>query len=284
MQNPESYGQIGLRIIELGFSSICAKLRELWVNRSQRSKSAQNGNFLFAPSNNGHLPGTALTVNEMCPLTVHPRIGKGLNHCPYSHILNRQIKSARIAERKCPTEMIIFNHPAHPKTKPSANDRRTLSKAVEATGVVGLTVQRLLNASSTSLIYEGERVAAVAPAFMDHRRVRKKKDYPRGMGWDDFGLNSFNSTGEFLNFLDDPEFFRHLEMDTAGSYSVADLPPLPMPVSSSPIAESSSRIPADQDIQVSRKKRTREPEVDEANIIQGSRQRTHVVLLGNNCN
>jgi hypothetical protein len=65
-------------------------------------------------------------------------------------------------------------------------------------------------------------------------------------------------------------------MNTAGSYSVAlaDLPPLPVPVSSSPIAESSSRIPADQEIQVLRKKRTKEPEFDEANIIQGSRQRT----------
>ncbi|KAJ7826113.1 hypothetical protein B0H14DRAFT_2596024 [Mycena olivaceomarginata] len=80
------------------------------------------------------------------------------------------------------------NHPPHPKTKPCANDRRTLSKAVEATGVVGLTVKRLLNASSTSLIYDGERVAAVAPGFMDHRRVwdfideQKKRDYPRGWG------------------------------------------------------------------------------------------------------
>ncbi|KAJ7938715.1 hypothetical protein B0H13DRAFT_1851303 [Mycena leptocephala] len=77
----------------------------------------------------------------------------------------------------------------------------------------------------------------------------------------DFGLNSFSPTGEFLNFLDDPEFLSHLEMNTVGSYSLADLPPLPMP--------SSSRIPADQEIEVSRKKRTREPEVDEADIIEG---------------
>ncbi|KAJ6577137.1 hypothetical protein B0H10DRAFT_1963226 [Mycena sp. CBHHK59/15] len=79
-------------------------------------------------------------------------------------------------------------------------------------------------------------------------------DIPRFLN---FGLNSFNPTGEFLNFLDDLEFLRHLEMDTAGSYSVADLPPLPMPVSSSPIAESSSRIPADQEMQLSRKKGAR---------------------------
>ncbi|KAJ7323346.1 hypothetical protein DFH08DRAFT_1029726 [Mycena albidolilacea] len=160
----------------------------------------------FVMQNNGHLPGSPLTVNETCPLTVHA----GLEPLPIQpYILNGQIKSARIVKRKYPTEMIIFvpvdrsnhasqkalvvprnphNHPAHPKTKPSANDRRTLSKAAEATGVVGSMVQGLLNALSTSLIYDGEQVAAIAPAFMDHRRVRdfideqKKKDYPRGMG------------------------------------------------------------------------------------------------------
>ncbi|KAF8145026.1 hypothetical protein K438DRAFT_2100248 [Mycena galopus ATCC 62051] len=261
-------------------------------------------------------------------------ISKAMHSRPLYRI-RRETQSARIVECKCPAEMIILvsadrsnaasqkallvlcnphNHPAHPKSKPSANYRRTLSKAVEATGVLGLTVQHLLNASSTPLICERERVAAVAPAFMDHRRVRdlideqKEKEYPRGMGWDaigvlyhlsmkepsllkseryihtamskngfrlvvtmhpqialyihhtlalnidftfkhvevlnrltdpteqfqhsvitdnDFGLNSFNpSTGEFLNFLDD-EFLSHLEMDTVGSYSVADLPPFP---------------------------------------------------------
>jgi hypothetical protein len=35
----------------------------------------------FVMQNNGHLPGSPLTVNETCPLTVHARIGKGLNHC-----------------------------------------------------------------------------------------------------------------------------------------------------------------------------------------------------------
>ncbi|KAJ7860306.1 hypothetical protein B0H13DRAFT_1901072 [Mycena leptocephala] len=154
----------------------------------------------FAMQNNGRLPGPPLTLNEKCPLTVHPRIGKGLQHCPYSHIINGQIMVARIVQRKCPTEMIIFvpveqlnpdiqkaliflrnphNHPAHPKTKPSANDKLTLGKAVEAAGIVGLTAQRFLNASSTALVYTGERVAAVSPAFMDNRR-----EYPRGMGWD----------------------------------------------------------------------------------------------------
>ncbi|KAF8144716.1 hypothetical protein K438DRAFT_1782583 [Mycena galopus ATCC 62051] len=141
----------------------------------------------------------------------------------YNHILNGQIKSARIVKRKCPAEMIILvpvdrsnaasqkallvlcnshNHPARPKTKLSANYRRTLSKAVEATGVVGLTVQRLLNASSTLFIYERERVAAVAPAFMDHRRVRdlidEHKKRRTHVEWDGTSLNSQGMVKQYI--------------------------------------------------------------------------------------
>ncbi|KAJ7721234.1 hypothetical protein B0H14DRAFT_2642507 [Mycena olivaceomarginata] len=82
------------------------------------------------------------------------------------------------------------NHPVHPKTKPSANDRHTLGNTVQAAGVIGLTVQKLLNAPSTLLVYNGGRVAESSPAYMDTRKVRdfivekKKKDYPYGMGWE----------------------------------------------------------------------------------------------------
>ncbi|KAJ7912629.1 hypothetical protein B0H13DRAFT_1874611 [Mycena leptocephala] len=202
----------------------------------------------FAMQNNGRLPGPPLTLNEKCPLTVHPRIGKGLQHCPYSHIINGQIMVARIVQRKCPTEMIIFvpveqlnpdiqkaliflrnphNHPAHPKTKPSANDKLTLGKAVEAAGIVGLTAQRLLNASSTALVYTGERVAAVSPAFMDNRRVRsfideqKKKEYPRGMGWD--GVLHHLSTKE--PSLQKSERYIHTAMSKNGFRLVVTMHP-----------------------------------------------------------
>ncbi|KAF8137776.1 hypothetical protein K438DRAFT_1639101 [Mycena galopus ATCC 62051] len=82
------------------------------------------------------------------------------------------------------------NHPAHPHTKPSSKDRRILEKAVEAAGVVGLTVGKLLNAPSTSLVYNGDRLAATSPAFMDSRKLRdaiverRLKDHPHGMGWE----------------------------------------------------------------------------------------------------
>ncbi|KAJ7090162.1 hypothetical protein C8R44DRAFT_720299 [Mycena epipterygia] len=82
------------------------------------------------------------------------------------------------------------NHPAHPKAKPSTEDKLKLGKAVEAAGLTGLTMNKLLNAASTSLVYNGERVSESSPAFTARRKVRdfiveeKKKEHPRGMGWD----------------------------------------------------------------------------------------------------
>ncbi|KAJ7112341.1 hypothetical protein C8R44DRAFT_882712 [Mycena epipterygia] len=82
------------------------------------------------------------------------------------------------------------NHPAHPKAKPSTEDKLKLGKAVEAAGLTGLKVNKLLNVASTSLIYNGERVSESSPAFTARRKVRdfiveeKKKEHPRGMGWD----------------------------------------------------------------------------------------------------
>jgi hypothetical protein len=92
--------------------------------------------------------------------------------------------------------------------------------------------------------------------------------------WTDLGLNPYIPTEEFLSYLDDPEFLRNLEMGATSSNMEADLPQLPMPTPSSPIAESSDLPSAYPEIQGQRKKRTREPEVDEANIVAGSRQRT----------
>ncbi|KAJ7875053.1 hypothetical protein B0H13DRAFT_1894316 [Mycena leptocephala] len=330
------------------------------------------------------------TPTQVRAYRAHP----GQQHCPYSHILDGKIRAGRIVHRKCSTQMIMFvpvdksspigrktlviprnphNHPTHPKTKPSADDRTMLSRAVEAISVVGLTPQNLLNASSTALVYEGQRVASVSPAFMDNRKVRKfseeqkRKDYPRGMGtkepllpkseryihtvmskngfklvvtmqpqiasymhntlalnidftfkrvdgtmneWEvagmtdrfnrrltfgslfcdtslnlqdlpqrserqlwnssfsiptflssstdvldqneqfkqsgitdnDLEMNSYNPTEDFPSYLDDPVFLRNLEMGATSLNMEADLPQLPMPMPSSPIAESTFRI------------------------------------------
>jgi hypothetical protein len=83
----------------------------------------------------------------------------------YTHIVNGRIYPAKIRKRPCDTQMIIFipiegefvglkalvvvrnphNHPVHPRTKPSAQDRMMLGTAVESAGLTGLTVRKLLN-------------------------------------------------------------------------------------------------------------------------------------------
>jgi hypothetical protein len=100
------------------------------------------------------------------------------------------------------------NHPMHPKTKPSSEDKVQVKKAMEAAGRRGLTVQKLLNgepchswhafdinlfpAPSTSAIYDGQRLSIASPAYMDRRKLRKEihnyktEDYPKGMGWEGF--------------------------------------------------------------------------------------------------
>ncbi|KAJ7739455.1 hypothetical protein DFH07DRAFT_943933 [Mycena maculata] len=161
----------------------------------------------FAMDNNGRLPNEPVTVNETRVLTVHPQIG--LKNCSYSHIHDGQIKPAKIQQRACPTQMIIFipvdstsvktalvilrnphNHPAHPHAKPSAEDRIKLGKAVQLASLTGLTAHKLVNAPSTSVVYGGQRVDESSPAFISRRKVRaflgeaRKQEYLQGMGWE----------------------------------------------------------------------------------------------------
>ncbi|KAJ7907381.1 hypothetical protein B0H13DRAFT_2273700 [Mycena leptocephala] len=164
--------------------------------------------FEYVFHNNGRLPhGTAASINESCILTVHPRIA--LPNCHYTHIIDDCICVGKIQSRPCPTEMLIYipvegeytsrkalvvlrnahNHPMHPQSKPTTEDRTKLGAAVEAVGLTGLTVQKLLNAPATSTIYKGKQVAETSPAFANKRKVRdfiteKKDQHPRGMGWD----------------------------------------------------------------------------------------------------
>ncbi|KAJ7153860.1 hypothetical protein C8R43DRAFT_1126536 [Mycena crocata] len=198
----------------------------------------------FALENNGLLPGVAPTVNATCVLTVHRRVK--LQNCPYSHIHNNRMVPAKIKNRPCSVQMIIFvpidvsyshlalvevrgphNHQAHPNTKPSAEDRLKLGRAVEAAGLTGLTVQKLLNAPSTLTAYDGERVSTSSPAFTNTRKVRdfigeKKKDaYPRGMGWE--GVLYELSTREIT--LPKHERYIHTAMSKSGFRIVVTMHP-----------------------------------------------------------
>ncbi|KAJ7862404.1 hypothetical protein B0H14DRAFT_2575473 [Mycena olivaceomarginata] len=163
----------------------------------------------FVMENDGQLPNETVTMNASCVLTVHRRLG--LHYCPYSHIFDGKIKPGRIEQRPCTSQMIIHvpvdqspamrhkaivilrnphNHPMHPRTKPSAEDKFKLGTAVKSTGLTGLTVRTLLNAPSTSSVYGGRPVAESSPAFADPRKVRdfismqKKAEHPHGMGWE----------------------------------------------------------------------------------------------------
>ncbi|KAJ7172777.1 hypothetical protein C8R43DRAFT_1208781 [Mycena crocata] len=166
--------------------------------------------FRFVLENDGLLPsGGPTSLNERCVLTVHPRVA--LSNCPYSHIIDGRIQTPAMIPRPCPTEMIIMipvadesaslqkaivvlrsahNHPAHPHTKPSSDDRTKLETAVQAAGLTGLTVKKLLHASSTAIVYNGERLAESSPAFASRRKVRdfiteqKKKEHPFGLDWE----------------------------------------------------------------------------------------------------
>ncbi|KAJ6479038.1 hypothetical protein C8R45DRAFT_933816 [Mycena sanguinolenta] len=155
--------------------------------------------LIIRSKHNGHFSNDPGDKNEFCVLTVHPRVG--LSQCPYSHIVDGQVRPARMKRQACPTEMLIFfpvdkqyntraivilrnahNHPAHPHTKPTANDKAKLESAIQ--------VAVLDTAPSNLIQYDGTRVAQSSPAFMDTRKVRdvitqeKKKEHPRGMGWD----------------------------------------------------------------------------------------------------
>ncbi|KAJ7440049.1 hypothetical protein FB451DRAFT_1191835 [Mycena latifolia] len=169
----------------------------------------------FVMENHGQLPpGEAISENATCVLTVHPRVG--LKNC-----LNTVHSHKAFVVLRTP-----HNHPVHPTTKPSANDRTTLTKAVQAAGLTGLTAQKLLNAPSTSTIYGG-RLSESSPAFTDKRRLRdfisneKKKDHPLGMGWE--GVLHQLNTREIR--LDNSDRYIHTVMSKNGFRLVVTMHP-----------------------------------------------------------
>nr|GAT54288.1 predicted protein [Mycena chlorophos] len=190
--------------------------------------------FKFILENNGRLPGPDagnLNLNRNCVLTVHPRLG--LQLCPFSHIDEGLIKTAKIVPHECDSELVVLipvrppantknkywyewrdeyefqavvapryphSHPVHPESKPSAADDHLLEQAMQQLGPENLTVQRLLNAPSTADMYGGKRVSEVSPAFADVRKIRdritahKKQEFPKGTGWD--GVQHYIETKE----------------------------------------------------------------------------------------
>ncbi|KAK7033366.1 hypothetical protein R3P38DRAFT_3313383 [Favolaschia claudopus] len=234
----------------------CSKYRPSERGQHRYAALAANHNEVvlqFLIENGGVLPADdANTGNEntRCSLTVHPRVG--LRDCrmwSFSHIINNKIEPAKILHRLCPSRLIIFvpvdpvppalqhkvmvvvekphNHPMHPKHKPNTEDKLKLHTAMQASGINGLTVQKLLNASSTSAVYGGKRVADESPAYADTQKVRKaisaqkKIEHPRGMGWD--GLLYYLNTREIK--LATAERYIHTAMNKNGFKLVVTMHP-----------------------------------------------------------
>ncbi|CAK5283218.1 unnamed protein product, partial [Mycena citricolor] len=145
----------------------------------------------YALDHGGLLPNSP-EINGACCFTSHPRFR--LLNCGYSHVVDGQIRIGKLETHPCPSEILVFtpvDPPANLADKTIVSlDRQMLNKAIDAAGLGGLTVQKLLNASSTHEIYQGQRVAEHSPAFQDHRLVRevisrkKAEKHPVGSGWE----------------------------------------------------------------------------------------------------
>ncbi|KAK6985119.1 hypothetical protein R3P38DRAFT_3450565 [Favolaschia claudopus] len=213
-------------------------------NRSENGKhlyasidaNIDEGDLRFVIDNEGLLPERLVPTTDStpCVLTVHPRVT--LDHCPYSHIIDGKIEIAKMVPRRCHSRLVIFipvapvppalshkaiiflekphNHPAHPRVKPSTEDKLKLETAIQAVGVNGLTVQKLLNAPNTSAVYGGKRIAEASPAYADTQKVRKaisgqkKIEHPHGMEWD----------GEICDFI--PVIPSQLVLSTGVQYQL----------------------------------------------------------------
>ena len=105
----------------------------------------------------------------------------------FSHFENGKFLKAKMVHRKCPAVMLIFvpvdtsirqaivflrgphNHPMHPKTKPSSEEKLQLEKAIQAAGRRRLTVQKLLNGMSRGYYSSDNNILKFLQLLKHHR-------------------------------------------------------------------------------------------------------------------
>ena len=105
----------------------------------------------------------------------------------FSHFENGNFLKAKMVRRKCPAVMLIFvpvdtsirqaivflrgphNHPMHPKTKPSSEEKLQLEKAIQAAGRRRLTVQKLLNGMSRGYYSSDNNILMFLQLLKHHR-------------------------------------------------------------------------------------------------------------------
>ncbi|KAJ7190068.1 hypothetical protein GGX14DRAFT_580166 [Mycena pura] len=170
----------------------------------------------FVMENDGRLPdGISVAQSDTCVLSLHP--ANTMEFCRYGHSKDGKIKAAKIIERPCDAELIIFvpsddkdgkqppkwtshlaiviarnfhNHPTHPTRKPSLEEEQRIRSLISSISVEGLTTQRLRNHPLTNTEFGGERLARAAPGLANSRRLKDliksemEVKYPAGMDWD----------------------------------------------------------------------------------------------------
>ncbi|KAH6869745.1 hypothetical protein BKA70DRAFT_1578636 [Coprinopsis sp. MPI-PUGE-AT-0042] len=199
--------------------------------------------FRFMMDNDGRFPDSGdkqcnlaeQTLNSKCAFSLHPRNKR--SHCQFSHVIKGRVVEAKMESRVCHARMTIYhpvdttiqrafvilekphNHPAFAKTKASSSDKKLISDAIQAAGVVGLTANKLNRASTTLQICDGVSLSCASGVYMDRRLVReaiqsaKKERFPRGMEWEGVQyefethqkalpveeryIHSFTSSGDF---------------------------------------------------------------------------------------
>ncbi|KAJ7185163.1 hypothetical protein GGX14DRAFT_580558 [Mycena pura] len=119
----------------------------------------------------------------------------------YGHSKDGRIKAAKIIERPCDVELIIFvpsedkDGKQPPKWTsqlaiPSLEEEQRIHSLISSISVEGLTTQRLRNHPLTNTEFGGERLARAAPGLANSCRLKDliksemEVKYPAGMDWD----------------------------------------------------------------------------------------------------
>ncbi|KAJ7820677.1 hypothetical protein B0H13DRAFT_2451468 [Mycena leptocephala] len=153
---------------------------------------------------------------QPCSKLVHPNLGLRQQFCPHAHIVEGKAVRSRIEQTECFAKRNIYvpidtsirkaliitngtghNHPMPPLAKPTLGGKGVWKTCVKASGIVGATVAKVDNATSTTLILGGKTPLYSKRVKGGVIRGMKSKQFPHG--WDETGLFHI-----YLNHLTKP--------------------------------------------------------------------------------
>ncbi|KAJ7932180.1 hypothetical protein B0H13DRAFT_810730 [Mycena leptocephala] len=167
---------------------------------------------------------------QPCSKLVHPNIGLRQQFCPHAHIIDGKAIRSRIEQTDCFAKRNIYvpidtsirkvlittngtchNHPMPPLAKPTLGGKEVWKTCVKASGIVGATVAKVDNATSTALILAGKTPLYSKRVKGDVIRGMKSEQFPHGL--DETGLFHI-----YLNHLTKPlpERYIHGYITTEG--------------------------------------------------------------------